>query len=171
MTEVEVKFLEVDQAVMEERLAAMGAAKTFEGRIVGTFFDFQDRRLNNSGCLLRLRETEKGARLAFKTSGVKTAVKSREEFELTLESPDTLRKILKGLGLEDTGQTVKHRTSYSLDGSHFEFDTYEGIPTYLEIEAPSEGEVKRLVAALGLSMKDARPWSWKDVFRHYGKDI
>ena len=169
MREIEVKILEVDQEALTKRLLGLGARLVFDGEIRGSFFDFNDKRLRSKGCLLRLRETNDGAKLAFKDAGVNTDVKSRDEFELKLDSPEMMRAILSGLGLESTVDTKKHRTSYKLDGASFEFDTYGGIPTYLEIEASSGDEVRKYVELLGFSMKDAKPWSWREVFHHYGK--
>ena len=63
----------------------------------------------------------------------------------------------------------KKRISYVLGDIRFEIDTYEGIPTFLEIEAPSEEILEEMVLKLGFSMKDTKPWNGKKVWKHYGK--
>ena len=51
---------------------------------------------------------------------------------------------------------------------HFDFDTYPHIPTFLEIEAPSKEKIKKYVKLFGYSMKEALPWSTKELFDYYG---
>ena len=44
----------------------------------------------------------------------------------------------------------KHRVSYALDGMEFDFDIYEGIPEFLEIEGPDGDTIQQWVVKLGL---------------------
>ncbi len=169
MREIEVKILEIDKKSLVRRLKRLGAKKTFDGDIKASFFDFGDSRLKKTGRLLRLREGSGGTVLAFKSPAGRSLVKTMKEHETSLSDPHAFREILSGLGLKEAGRTKKRRLSYKLGKVHFELDTYPGIPTDLEIEAPSEREVRKYVALLGFSMKDARPWTWRDVFRHYGR--
>ena len=57
----------------------------------------------------------------------------------------------------------KHRISYELNGVKFEIDTYPNIPTFLEIEAPSEEIIQDYVQRLGFTMDDAKPFSFGDI--------
>jgi adenylate cyclase class 2 len=169
MREIEVKILGIDKNKLVARLKRLGARKTFDGAIKASFFDYKDDRLKKTGRLLRLREGAAGTILAFKAPAGRSRVKTMKEFEFSLSDPRALRAVLSGLGLKESGRTHKHRTSFRLGKAHFELDTYPGIPTYLEIEAPSERAVRKHVQLLGFNMKQARPWTWRDVFRHYGR--
>ena len=40
MTEIEVKILEIDQALIEQKLISLGATKTFDGVMRAVFFYF-----------------------------------------------------------------------------------------------------------------------------------
>ena len=42
------------------------------------------------------------------------------------------------------------------------------MPAYLEIEVSDANELPKLVEALGYTMADAKAWSGKEVYEHYG---
>ncbi len=169
MREIEVKILEIDVKAVIRRLKRLGARKVSSGELRAAFFDFKDRRLQKTGRLLRLREGPSGTVLAFKSPVRRRTVKSMREYELDLRDSGNIRAILAGLGLRESDRARKHRTSFRLGRAHFEIDKYPGIPAYLEIEAPSAREIRRLVGLLGMSMARAKPWTWRDVLAHYGK--
>jgi adenylate cyclase class 2 len=166
MNEVELKILEVNVDAVVKKLLSIGAKKIFEGDIQARYFDFPDGKLRNAGSVLRL-EFE----LAFKKkSSDDESVKSQDETETIVSDIEAMKKILLNLGLIEKIGLNKHRVSYSLGKVHFEFDTFPGIPTFLEIEAHSIKEAKDWVEKLGFSIKDAKPWSGKEVLKHYGKE-
>jgi adenylate cyclase, class 2 len=171
MNEVEVKILEVDIKAIVKKLEGMGAKKVFDGRSQARYFDYPDGRLKSAKSVLRLRSKGELVELAFKrkNSDDKT-VKSREETEVNVSDLETMGKILLALGMVELEPGLnKHRASYALEDAHFEFDTYEGVPTYLEIEAHSVERARYWVEKLGFSMRDTKPWTGKDVVKHYGK--
>ena len=65
----------------------------------------------------------------------------------------------------------KHRTSYSLNGMHFEIEQYKGkykkVPCFLEIEAPNIKLIHKYAQILGFTKEQCLPWSTWDVVRHY----
>ena len=91
------------------------------------------------------------------------------EYEVNVNYFETMQNILHGLGLRETKVTRKHRISYRLDEVHFDLDTFPGIPTFLEIEAPTLERVQEYVAKLGFSMAETKPWSGADLLRYYEK--
>lgn len=50
----------------------------------------------------------------------------------------------------------------------FEIDTFKESP-YLEIESNTKEKVRALVKKLGYEMKDAKPWSSRQVIEYYEK--
>ena len=179
MLEVEVKFLEVDVPTLMKKLTQLGAKKTFEGEITATYFDFPNGSLREKGTLIRLRKKGNMVELTCKqrTNTASTA-KENMEFEIHCTDFDTTKQILEKIGLMDMGKTSdankientgKHRTSYAIGNVHFEFDTFPGVPTFLEIEAQDVETITEWAQKLGLDMQDAKPWTGKDLLRHYGK--
>ncbi|MDP3640425.1 MAG: class IV adenylate cyclase [Nanoarchaeota archaeon] len=176
MKEIEVKILEVDVGEIERKLLDCGAKRVFDGEIVASYFDFSDNSLGQQQKVLRLRQVGKSTELALKVQedADDAEAKIRQEYQVLVSEPEIARQILEGLGLRECRKIQKHRSSYCFadpagGAIHFELDTFPDIPTFLEIEAPTLDEVYRYVATLGFSREDAKPWSFADVLRHYGK--
>lgn len=170
--EIEAKILEVDAKAIGRRLKALGTRKTFDGTHEAFVFDDEQRSIHASHRLLRLRREvdRRGERVTFtfkrkvKTKSVKHAV----EHETVVSSFDQARKILEGLGLRVTRVVRKRRKEYSLGRTHYCLDSVGNIPTYLEIEAPSQAGVIAAARKLGFTKDDLKPWTVGDVMKHYG---
>ena len=171
MKEIEVKVLNVDKKKITEMLSRLGAVRTFDGEIKTTFFDFEDRRISKAKDVLRLREEGRRSLLAFKKILSKQSAKEAEEYEVEVSKLQNMKKILESLGLSETGNTEKHRTSYKLDRVQFDIDTHEKdlshIPPYLEIEAENIDLIHKYAELLGYDPKDCLPWSTEDVINYY----
>ncbi|MEK6939549.1 MAG: CYTH domain-containing protein [Nanoarchaeota archaeon] len=172
MREIEVKILEVEVASLKRKLESWGAKKVFEGELTASYYDFSNGKLGKGGLVLRLRKksgTEQTVELTLKEKISQTEAKIMKEYEVAVTNFEAMQKILYGLGLRETKVARKHRISYQLDDVHFDLDTFPGIPTFLEIEAPTLEIVKEYVTKLGYSMAEAKPWSGGDLLRYYGK--
>lgn len=169
MQEIEVKILEIDEEDVIEKLEKMGAKRVFEGDVETSYFDFDNRTLLLNSKVLRLRKIGEKTELTFKQRISNEEAKVMNELEVEVDDLESMRKILEELGLTEFRLARKHRITYVLGEIHFELDTFEELPTFLEIEAPSVGEIKKFVGKLGFTMKDARSWSGMDVLRYYGK--
>ncbi len=171
MKETEVKILNVDEKEIENILLKFGAEQIFNDEITTQFFDFEDSRITKAKNVLRLREDGKRLLLTFKKILSKQSAKEAEEYEVEVSDLQTLKKILESLGLSETGNIQKHRTSYRLNHIRFDIDTYEKelscVPTYLEIEAENIELIYKYAELLGYSAKDCLPWSTEDVINYY----
>ncbi|MBI4146078.1 class IV adenylate cyclase [Candidatus Woesearchaeota archaeon] len=152
MREIEVKILNIDVSVFREKLAGLGAKRVFVGRLRTAVFDSSDGRLKKHGEFLRVRQEGELVHLCFKGKVVESKFKVREEVELVVSDWSSAVEFLSALGFVKVFEYEKHRESYVLGGAKVELDTYEGIPTYAEVEAPSESEVEKVVKLLGFSM-------------------
>ena len=169
MREIEVKILEIDKNKWVKKLEALGAKKTFDDTIEALHFDFPDQRLKKEHKVFRLRKKGNVVELTLKQKINKERMNVAEEYETLVDDFERTRTIIKQLGMEETDSYTKHRTQYSKGDVHVEIDTYDGIPTFAEIEAQTEAEVEAFVKELGYSMDDVKPWSKRDLFRHYKK--
>tara|TARA_Y100000034_G_scaffold134670_1_gene203794 strand:- start:503 stop:1027 length:525 start_codon:yes stop_codon:yes gene_type:complete len=169
MKEIEVKILEIDKKEIIEKLEILGAKRIFEGNIDSHVFVFDDDRIKKNLSTLRLRKMGAGVELVFKKGISKKDVKIEEETQVNLDNFDLMFKILENVGLKSKINSKKKRISYLLDEVRVEIDTYEDIPTFLEIEAPSVTILNKTIERLGFSLEQAKPWSGRDVFEHYGK--
>jgi len=169
MQEIEVKILDINTQEITKKLLSYGAKKMFEGDMNITFFDFEDHRLKKEEKILRLRNEGTDHVLCTKGKIKKGKTKSAEETETKVEDPEATIQLLESIGLQKQKQIKKHRIHFKLDNIHFEIDTLEGIPTFLEIEAPDEKSIEYWVQKLGFTMEMAKPWTGGDVMKYYAK--
>ncbi len=171
MKEIEVKILEVNVKATISKLKKLGAKKIYEGKMDIRYFDTTDRFLKSNGKMVRLRGKGKTVELTVKKKMNQESVKSNQEYEVLVSDFEKMHQILKELGFNEltNENTTKKRVSYAVGNVHFEFDTFQGIPTFLEIEATNKTTLQKWVKKLGYSWKDVKPWAGKDVLAHYGK--
>jgi adenylate cyclase, class 2 len=167
MNEVEIKFLEVDKDAIIAQLEDLGAKRVFEGDIDARYFDTDSKKLKKQNITLRLRTRGDIIELTCKERNDTKEIKSCKETEINVSDMDAMISILATLSLKEYRRITKHRISYLLDDIHFELDTPKGLPTFLEIEADKKKTVQKGAKMLGLSLKDGKPWSTRQVIEYY----
>jgi adenylate cyclase class 2 len=153
--EYEAKFLAVDVAGLQAKLAALGAVQAFP-RTLLTRKIFESDVLDGSQWV-RLRN-----------EGTRTT--------LTLETEvgdlQAMAEILSNLGLREVRYQENFREEWQLGDIAFDFDTWPDLPTFLEIEGPDEVSVRQAAARLGLDYVDARFGSVDAIYKsEAGRDI
>lgn len=171
MEEMEVKVIEIDKQVMVKKLLALGAKKIFQGKIKATSYDFEDDFLTKDKSFLRLRKKGDKSYLTFKKKITQDHAKVMKEYETEVDDFDATEKILMALRLKPARDYVKNRTTYNLGEVLFEFDEYEMIPAYMEIEAPTIELINKYIEKLEIDRKKVKTWTGGDLFHHYGIDI
>ncbi len=173
MIETEIKILEIDREKIEEKLISIGAKKVFDDKIHAIYYDSPDSSLRKSRATFRLRKEGKRTVLTFKNFIENTEAKVREEKEVEVSDFDTMRTILESTGFSPWLEMKKHRTTYELQGIHFELDKYineyEYIPEFLEIEGADIKKIHKYVEDLGFKKQDCRPWDSLQVAEYYSK--
>jgi len=169
--EVEIKILEIDRGKTEGMLIAAGAKRTFDGAIHAVYFDFGGSSLHEAGGTLRLRSEGDRNVLTFKKQVEDREAKVREEEEVDVSEFRAMRSILESIGLSAWLEMSKHRTTWQLGMTHFEFDkyhdAYEYIPEFLEIECTDVETAYREAEKLGFSRENCRPWDALQVADYY----
>src|SRR3989338_4016511 len=147
MQEIEIKILEINRKDIEKKLLALGAVKKFDGIIQALYFDYPDGSINK--------------------------VKNCEELEVSVSDFEVMKQILEAMGVKQWLSMKKQRTSYSLDGTHFEFDRYvdeyDYIPEFVEIEAKDIETLYKVVEILGFQKEDCKPWGVLKLIKHYSQ--
>jgi adenylate cyclase class 2 len=171
MQETEVKILEVNREKIEKTLTELGAKKVFDGDIQTFFFDFEDGRIVKAKDVLRLRREAEKAELTYKKVRFTESTKIAEEYSVDISNLETMKVILKNLGLTVTESMEKHRVSYVLDDARFDIDRYFGsyafIPEFMEIEAENIEAIRKHAKKLGFKAEDCLPWSTVELIQHY----
>jgi adenylate cyclase class 2 len=96
--------------------------------------DFPDKRLQNAGCIVRIRYAGERSFLTYKGPPEAEGIfKSREELETKLEDGDTALQILEKLGMRVWFRYQKYRREYEVDSVIVAVDETP-IGNYVEIE-------------------------------------
>jgi predicted adenylyl cyclase CyaB len=168
MTEIELKFIDIDAAAIEARLVELGAEKVFDGAMQATMYDFPGNPLYAEGSLVRLRSHDNETEFVFKKRIPSETTKSFKESQVLVSDRAIMHDILLNLGMVVRLEGMNsHRTSYALGNAHYELDTIEGLPTYLEVEVHDESELKAAIEPLGLRIEDGKAWSRGQVQEYY----
>jgi adenylate cyclase, class 2 len=123
------------------------SARHFEDNML---FDFPDRRLSFSQCLLRVRLTEKLSYLTFKGPARQDGIfKTREELEAGLDNGPAVIQVLNRIGMHVCFQYQKYRQEFELDGVHVAIDETP-IGNYVELEGAEEG-IRNLALKVGIA--------------------
>lgn len=175
MKEIEIKILGIDRTAVVEKLVSLGAIKVFDDEIHALYYDFPDKAIRNSGCTLRLRREGPKSVLSLKKDIENKEAKVREEHEIEVSDFGGMQYLMETLGLNAWVEMKKHRTSYELQGVHFEidayYDTYSFIPQFLEIEGDDIESIYASAELLGFARSDCKPWDILQVASFYSEQL
>lgn len=169
MDEIELKFLEIDKKKYISILKKLKAKKKFNCKIKAIYFDTKDSKLKKQNKILRLRKINNYHELTFKKKINNKKFKHVKEYEIKINNPKELKKILKELGYEPFTTIEKQRISYEYKNSKIEIDTIKNCPTYLEIEVNDKNKLKKIIDDLKLDIKKGKNWSMFEVIKKYKK--
>lgn len=166
--EIEAKVRVGDLAAVRARLEELGACKRAGAREHNVVFDTRERSLAEADCLLRLRRHNTTV-LTFKGPREDRAepIKGRGELEVEVSSFETAASILKALGFEPTWVYEKDREKWSLDDALVMLDTLPRLGSFVEVEAPGEGRVRRILDMLGLSPQSCETRTYAEILADY----
>ncbi len=151
--EIEVKFLEVDVPALHKKLAELGAEDLGNDLLREIIFYDKDltwqREQKTRRRFVRLRQTRGQTFLTYKSRLTDGSEDYAEELETKVDDLDKMKQILEAVGLVAVRHQEKKRHSYKLGSVSIDIDTWPKIPTYVELEGPTEGDIKALTVKLG----------------------
>ena len=166
-TEFEVRILEIDSEKVIEKLKSLNAVfewDRIQKRFVYDFIPKQDNKW------IRLRTNGDKTTLTIKNL-VSSEIDGTQELEIVVSDFDRTNLILKELGYVARGYQENRRIQYDLNGVEIDIDSWPMIPTYLEIEGPSEDAVYNAVSALGFSKEDCTTRDVDGIYKDYGYNV
>ena len=173
--EIEVKYLNVDKDALEDKLVKIGAVKVKDIFLRHVSFDYPDYRLDKDNSWIRLRDEDEKIVLAFKKRlGVtsqdgSTNDRGMEEIEVVVDNYEETKLFLNKVGfIEKHGEAQKKRSKWKKGTVSFDIDTVAMVPTYLEIEAESWGDIDAVATELDLDIKDRKVCSSNQLYKIYG---
>ena len=174
MEEIEVKFLDVDPMVIQERLKNIGASKVGEYFYRRRVFDYPDLRLDKQGAWIRLRDEGNKITLTFKQRLGITAHdgtisdKGMEEVEIIVNDFDKTTMLLEKFGFVEKFYQENKRIRWVKDSIEFDIDTWPKLNPYLEIEAESWEKIAEAIKILDLNPGDKKIFSTNQIYKLNG---
>ncbi len=151
--EIEVRFLGIDAKKLKKKLLELGAKDHGSELLTATIFYDKKLTWREKNRFIRVREGKKNT-ITFKDFK-NSSPTGTKEIETEVSDAKKIKIILEHIGLQLSRVQEKKRHKYTLGNMVFDFDSWPKIPTFLEIEAPSEAGLKKAVKLLGLSWKKA----------------
>jgi adenylate cyclase class 2 len=153
--EYEVRFIDINEKKIKKILKLLGAKLINKKRLMPlTVFHHPTNKENT---YIRIRDEGDKITLTSKENMHFNTIPGKypEEYEVIIDNIDEGVLILTSLGCVKKYSVEKIRETYSLPGvKEIVFDSYPGLPTYMEIDCHTEKNLNRLVALLGLDIKD-----------------
>jgi len=154
-TEIEAKWLDINLVSMRKLLLSIGAKLIAEERLMTRkVYDYPDKRLTKIGGWVRVRNEGDKITLSYKQLNDRT-VHGTKEVNVVVENFDAACSFLESIGMESKSFQETKRESWKLGSTEIELDTWPWIPSFVEIEAKNEKELKSVAIKLGLDFSDA----------------
>ncbi|WP_431681217.1 class IV adenylate cyclase [Kitasatospora sp. KL5] len=168
--EYEAKFLAIDVASLQAKLAALGAVQAFP-RTLLTRKIFENDELD-ANQWIRLRDEGTRSTLTLKQVTDATTINGTTEIETEVSDIHAMAEILRHVGLREVRYQENYREEWRLGELVFDFDAWPDLPTFLEIEGPDERSVRKAAALLDLDYAAARFGSVDEIYKsESGRDI
>lgn len=166
-TEYEVRILDVDVDSLKKKLDELGAVLQWDLIQKRYIYDFIPKV---EGKWIRLRTNGDKSTLTIKNL-VSSEIDGTQELEIEVDNFDRCNMILKELGYEPKNNYENRRCQYALNGVEIDFDDWPLIPTYLEVEGPSEEAVYNIISALNISKERVTTKDIDDIYLEYGYNL
>lgn len=153
-TEIEARFLEINKEALVARLHECGAIDTGEKLLSEIIFYDQQDTWPDEGRYVRIRSAGDSTRMTYKHIRG-SAIDSATEIELEVADKTAAEAFLENVGLKAARHQEKLRHTFTLDDVTIDIDTWPNIPTYIEVEGPSEATIKRVAEQLGFDWNQA----------------
>lgn len=155
MFEIELKAQIEDPEPFREKLGEM----TAELILIDTSYDKEDV-LESNDSFIRIRRYEdkksgeSGAVITYKGPRDDSFAKKRVEFEVDINDPDKMEKILRTVGFLPIRTIKRRRDVYHFMGAEVVIDIFPNSMKFIEIEAKDEETIFKVSESLGIPKKD-----------------
>ena len=166
-TEYEVRVLEIDVDAVKSKLAELKAELQWDLLQKRYVYDFIPRVDSK---WIRLRTNGTKTTLTIKNL-VSSEIDGTQELEIAVDDFEKCNMILRELGYQPKGYQENRRCQYILNGVEIDIDYWPLIPTYLEIEGPSEDAVYKTLELLGIDKSFATSKDVESIYLEYGHDL
>lgn len=159
--EIEATFINIDKAEFRTRLQAAGAVLVQPETLMRrTVFDVDEHSF------IRVRDEGNRITMSYKHCNSHT-LSGMQESCLTVDNYDETITFIKACGFRPKAEQESYRETWRLHDTEIDIDTWPWIPTYVEIEGPTESHVITVAKLLDLNLSDAIYGSVDSVYQVY----
>lgn len=166
-TEYEVRVLEINVDDVKKKIDSIGATFQWDCLQKRYVYDFIPKV---DGKWIRLRTNGIKSTLTIKNL-VSSEIDGTQELEIVVDDFEKTNLILKELGYDPKGYQENRRIQYIYKDVEIDIDYWPLIPTYLEIEGPSENAVYDVLNLLGFDKSNATTRDVEGIYLDYGFDL
>ncbi len=160
--EIEAQFLDINKDEIRKKLEEIGAElKKPEVLMKRTVF------YTGEHSFARVRDEGDKIVMTYKNVSDDNSILGTKEVNVTVSDYGDAILFLQGCGLKAKAKQETKREVWVLDGVEITIDTWPWIPTFMEIEGPSEEKVWSTAKALGYSKEQAKYGSVDTTYQHY----
>ena len=163
--EYELKFLDIQVDKVIKRIEAIGGRKLRDRHLLRRCIFYIPNGLK--GSFIRVRDEGDRVTLTYKQSNglsVNELEEEVESFEKTLE-------LLKCMQLIYSSYQENYRESYLYEDATITFDTWPGLPTFIEVEALDENGLLKVTSLLELDAAQGIIGTVDEIYNKFGIDI
>ena len=154
-TEIEAKFLNIDHDKVRAKLERLGAKCVHPVRLMRRKnFDYLDKRLEQKGGWIRVRDEGDKVTLCYKQLNDRT-IHGTQEINVIVNEFEATCAFLEAIGLTTHSYQETKRESWVVGTVEVELDEWPWIPQFVELEGQSQKDVEDIAAKLGLDIKTA----------------
>ena len=167
-TEIEAKFPGIDPVSLRVKLEEISAERLYpEVLMRRKTFDLPDRRLYKVGGWIRVRDEGDKITLSYKQLNDRTLHGTKEITVLVNDFEETC-SLLREIGMEEKSYQETKREAWKHNDVEITIDTWPWVPTFVEIEGPTEELVRTTAKSLGLDWSAAMHGSVETIYQmHY----
>ncbi len=161
--EIEAQFLDINKEEMRGRLKEVGAKlvkpEVLMKRVVFDLGPHEYARVRDEG----------GGKIVmtYKNVSDEKSIMGTKEVNVVIDDYENGIMLLKACGLRPKSEEESYRETWMLGEVEICIDTWPWIPTFMEIEGPSEALVWETAGKLGLSRAKAKFGSVDSTYAHY----
>ncbi|MFA6354424.1 MAG: class IV adenylate cyclase [Candidatus Paceibacterota bacterium] len=167
-TEIEAKFPDIDCDALRQKLKDIGATMVHPEILMRRKnFDYPDWRLEKIGGWIRVRNEGDKTTMSYKELSDRT-LHGTKEISLIVEDFEKACEFLASIGLQIKSYQETKREKWIHDGVEITIDTWPWVPPFVELEGPTEENVKGAAKVLCLDWKNALYGSVEVIYQtHY----
>jgi adenylate cyclase class 2 len=152
-TEIEAKFLHVTPDDVRMRLRSQGAT-CLQSMMTMRRVIFDTPFMNEKNGFVRIRDEGRRVTMTYKQYE-EMSLTGAKEIEFTVSDYDAAVAFMRAIGIEAKSLQEARREVWQLGAAEVVIDEWPWINPFVEVEAPTETDVKEAAARLGFAWEDA----------------